>query len=72
VFLVLDHYPMAGWNRAFHGAVHLHGHVHGRFDNSDLRRFDVGIDSIGVEPIRESVLIDRALKIDPPKYKESD
>lgn len=69
VFLVLDHYPMASWNRAYHGAVHLHGHVHGRFDNGRLRRFDVGVDSIGVEPIQESEIIDRALEVDPPKYK---
>jgi len=60
---------MASWNRAFHGAVQLHGHVHGRFDNEGLRRFDVGIDSVGVEPVPEPEIIEQALAIDPPKYR---
>jgi calcineurin-like phosphoesterase family protein len=60
---------MASWNRAFHGAVQLHGHVHGRFDNEGLRRFDVRSDSVGVEPAPEPEIIEQALAIDPPKYR---
>lgn len=26
--VVLFHYPMLSWNRAYHGSIHLHGHVH--------------------------------------------
>jgi len=70
VFLVLDHYPMASWNRSYHGAVQLHGHVHDGLDNEGIRPFDVGIDSIGVEPVPESEIIDQALAIDPPKYMD--
>ena len=70
VFLVLDHYPMASWNRSFHGAVQLHGHVHDGLENEGIRRFDVGVDSIGVEPVSESEIIDQALAIDPPKYTD--
>lgn len=57
VFLVLDHYPMASWNRYYHGAVQLHGHVHGRLNNDGIRRFDVGVDSAGIEPVPEPELM---------------
>ena len=70
VFLVLDHYPMARWNRFYHGAVQLHGHVHGGLDNDGIRRFDVGVDKVGTEPVSESEIIDRALAIDLPKYAD--
>lgn len=26
VYFFLDHYPLRGWNRRFHGAIHLFGH----------------------------------------------
>lgn len=71
VFLVVDQYTGVSWNRSFHGGLQLHGHVHGRFDNSKLRRFDVGVDSIGADPIQEAMIIDEALKIDPLKFRES-
>jgi hypothetical protein len=35
---------MASWNRKPHGAWHLYGHVHGRFENTGLS-IDVGIDN---------------------------
>ena len=61
---------MASWNRFYHGAVQLHGHVHGDFQNDEIRRFDVGVDKVGIEPVPESKIIDRALAIDPPKYAD--
>jgi calcineurin-like phosphoesterase family protein len=70
VFLVLDHYPMARWNRFYHGAVQLHGHEHGGLDNEGIQRFDVGIDSVGAEPVSEMEIVDRALAIEPPKYAD--
>ena len=38
--VVLFHYPIADWNGAFNGTVHLYGHVHNTFDmreEMDLR-----------------------------------
>ena len=55
--IVLCHYPLESWDRAHHGAIHLHGHCHSknRMNESDAahhgslkyypRRLDVGIDS---------------------------
>jgi len=42
--IVLDHFPIASWNRKVHGSWHLYGHVHGRFANNGLS-MDVGLDS---------------------------
>jgi len=44
IHIVLCHYPLASWNRKIHGAWHLYGHVHGRFQNTGLS-WDVGIDN---------------------------
>ncbi|MFB6284274.1 MAG: metallophosphoesterase, partial [Halobacteria archaeon] len=42
----LMHYPLREWNKMQRGAVHLHGHVHGKFDQVPWgRSFDVGVDS---------------------------
>ncbi len=70
MFLVLDHYLMASWNRSYHGAVQLHGHVHDGLDNGGFRRFDVGVDNVGAEPVPELEIIDQALAIGPPKYTD--
>lgn len=49
-FFVLDHHPIAEWNRGHKGAIHLHGHCHGNFDYvsanlHDKRILDVGWDN---------------------------
>lgn len=44
IHIVLDHYPIASWERKVHGSFHLHGHTHGRFVNTGLS-WDVGIDN---------------------------
>lgn len=44
IHIVLDHFPMASWDRKPHGSWHLYGHVHGRFKMPGLT-FDVGIDN---------------------------
>jgi calcineurin-like phosphoesterase family protein len=50
--LILCHYPMREWDKAWRGAWHLHGHVHGRFDTEPLgRSLDVGVDSRDYTPI---------------------
>jgi len=56
--IVLMHYPIASWNRAEHGSIHLHGHMHGGPKNHQTgntrplvtkkaRRMDVGYDATG-------------------------
>lgn len=52
---VLCHYPMAEWNGAFKGVIHLHGHVHTQHANGAGKvnvpkvknRYDVGVDMYG-------------------------
>ena len=54
--LVLCHYPLLTWHRIRQGALHLHGHVHGRLP-AEGRRIDVGVDLWGFTPVRlESIL----------------
>lgn len=41
---ILDHFPLATWNQAMHGAIMIHGHVHGALDHSDLNLYHKRID----------------------------
>lgn len=57
----LNHYPMRSWDKAFHGAWHLYGHVHGRLQKEDeetprLLVRDVGVDAANFAPISFSEL----------------
>jgi calcineurin-like phosphoesterase family protein len=52
----LNHYPMRTWDKAYHGAWHLYGHVHGRLRDEDaanprLLAMDVGVDACGYRPV---------------------
>lgn len=49
--IVLCHYPLLTWWNVRRGAVHLHGHCHGRVAREG-RRLDVGVDSWGYVPVR--------------------
>ena len=63
VQLILFHYPIAEWDQAHHGSIHLHGHQHNppayNLQNAahGLRRYDVGVDANGMAPVS----IDRIL-----------
>jgi len=43
--VVLMHYPIESWHQQERGAVHLHGHVHGKLQGTRINRFDVGYES---------------------------
>ena len=58
---VLCHYPLEEWDGAFRGALHFHGHVHGRRP-SKRRREDVGVDAQGFRPVLLAELVSRLEK----------
>lgn len=52
----LNHYPMRSWDKSFHGAWHLYGHVHGRLAQEDMANpkllaRDVGVDATDFLPV---------------------
>ena len=50
--ITLCHYPMTEWDRAHHGAWHLHGHSHGKYRYSNGEKaFDVGVDCWDFRPV---------------------
>lgn len=51
----LCHYPLRSWNKRFHGAWHVYGHVHGRLAQEDEANpswltKDVGVDACDYRP----------------------
>lgn len=59
VRVILSHYPLAEWDCAWHGSVHLYGHCHGLLNLADFtklmphkntRCMDVGVDTNNYEP----------------------
>lgn len=50
--IVLSHYPMREWDRAWRGSWHLFGHVHSRLDDKPFSKsMDVGVDSNNYHPL---------------------
>lgn len=51
-YVVMCHYPLLSWHRAYHGSFMLHGHCHNTipFDPTK-RRLDVGVDGHNYFPI---------------------
>lgn len=71
--LVLCHYPMLEWPGCFRGAMHLHGHTHGRVPPTSAR-IDVGVDVWGFAPVALEQIIDRAEaapRHDPKRFYEA-
>ncbi|MCI4665936.1 MAG: metallophosphoesterase family protein [Neomegalonema sp.] len=48
--IILCHYPLLEWPGAYKGAIHLHGHTHGRVP-PNRKRCDVGSDVWDFTPI---------------------
>lgn len=60
-YFELCHYPMLTWDRAHFGTFNLHGHSHGhcRYPQPDTTMLDVGVDSVGFEPIALPAVLER-------------
>lgn len=43
-YAILHHFPIAIWDKAHQGAIHLYGHVHGSYQHPG-RALDVGVDN---------------------------
>ena len=67
--LVLCHYPLLEWPGAFRGAVHLHGHTHGRVA-PNRQRCDVGVDVWDYRPVTLPEILSRLESAD--SYHPSD
>ena len=67
--IVLFHFPILEWNRGHHGAIHLHGHTHGKCKYPwgeagehgvvESKILDVGVDVQGYKPIS----VDRVIEL---------
>lgn len=63
-YVALCHYPMKTWPKARKGAIHLHGHMHGRLKGT-ARSVDVGVDAWDFKPVSLAE-IHRRLRSLPP------
>lgn len=51
-YVVLCHYPIEDWDCKHHGAMHVHGHIHGRDIISHIpNRFNAGVDVNNYKPV---------------------
>lgn len=62
--LVLCHYPLLEWPGAYAGAVHLHGHTHGRVPPNQ-KRADVGVDCWAYQPVTLAEILEGLGKSEP-------
>lgn len=58
VRFVLCHYPLLEWDGVYKGAVHLHGHTHGRVPPT-RQRCDVGVDVWDFRPVGVAEIVAR-------------
>ena len=61
--VVLFHFPIAEWNQIHRGAIHFHGHLHGKPSYVEGRIKDVSIDENGLYPFSLDDLIDEMVKL---------
>lgn len=50
-YFVLDHYPIWSWNHKFHGAIHLHGHIHGEKSDISGNILNISCEMTGYRPL---------------------
>ena len=43
--ICMFHYPIASWNGGHRGSWQLHGHCHGSFPDTGVKRIDIGVDT---------------------------
>jgi len=66
--IVLFHYPLAEWNSAHYGAIHLYGHVHGSPTGLEcFRTMDVGFDATGNVVTNLDTVVEMMKNV--PKFK---
>jgi len=68
VGVVMSHYPFASWDGMGHGAVMLHGHLHGTPCVVQGRIKDVGIDTNDLYPYDLEQLLEEMKNISKPVY----
>ncbi|CAA2104698.1 hypothetical protein AIGOOFII_1973 [Methylobacterium marchantiae] len=56
--VVLCHYPMRSWPRAYRGSLHLFGHTHGLLPGTTQSQ-DVGVDVWSYRPVTLSQILER-------------
>ena len=65
--LVVCHYPFQVWNGSQKGALHLHGHSHGRLPAKHIEgggaRIDVGVDNWDYRPVSLEQIEERVNRI---------
>lgn len=74
--IVMFHFPIESWNKRHRGAIHLHGHTHGTYDERNKsvpNRFDVGVDSWNYAPVAlETILKLHVENVVPDRYSARD
>jgi calcineurin-like phosphoesterase family protein len=60
--IVLFHYPIYEWDCAFHGSIHLYGHVHNNEQMDRKNAFNVGVDVNNFTPISIEDIIKRTVQ----------
>jgi len=67
--IVLDHFPMRSWDSAYHGSLHMFGHVHGKFEGTS-QSCDVGVDVWQYRPVTlDEILLRLAANPNPPEER---
>jgi calcineurin-like phosphoesterase family protein len=67
--VILDHFPLRSWDSAYHGSLHLFGHVHGKFEGTS-QSCDVGVDVWQYRPVTLDEILQRlAATPNPPEER---
>jgi calcineurin-like phosphoesterase family protein len=61
--IVLFHYPIMSWHSKEHGAVHLHGHMHGGTSSHKKHEVDGAILDVGYDNVGEIITLEKAMEM---------